>query len=76
MRILQEARKVSGLDVSDRIMVRWESGSEEFRHTMDEHADVIAGEILAVSFVKGLDPDADVTYVEELDLTYSLTQSQ
>ncbi|MHC8495719.1 MAG: isoleucine--tRNA ligase [Actinomycetes bacterium] len=76
VRILQEARKVSGLDVSDRIMVRWESGSEELRHTMDEHADVIAGEILAVSFVKGLDPDADVTYVEELDLTYSLTQSQ
>jgi isoleucyl-tRNA synthetase len=58
VRLIQEARKSSGLDVADRIAVRWAARDEEMAATLTEHAPLIAGEVLAVSFGPG-DPGAN-----------------
>jgi len=61
VRLIQEARKSSGLDVADRITVRWAARDEELAATLAEHAPLIAGEVLAVSFGPGDPVAADGT---------------
>jgi isoleucyl-tRNA synthetase len=63
VRLIQQARKTSGLDVSDRIVVRWTTANADLAAALAEHAALIAGEVLAVSFgpgdgPAGEDPDA------------------
>jgi isoleucyl-tRNA synthetase len=50
IRLVQEARKNDGLDVSDRIALRWAAGNPELAAALTEHAGLIAGEVLAVEF--------------------------
>ncbi|MBW1604017.1 isoleucine--tRNA ligase [Streptomyces sp. JJ66] len=47
IRLIQEARKNSGLDVADRIALRWESSDAEVAAALAEHAELIATEVLA-----------------------------
>ena len=53
VRLIQEARKASGLDVSDRIVVRWTAADDDLAAALEEHGPMIAGEVLAVSFGPG-----------------------
>ncbi len=53
VRRIQEARKQSGLDVSDRIELWWEADSPELTEAIVEHAGLIAAEVLAPSFAAG-----------------------
>jgi isoleucyl-tRNA synthetase len=53
VRAIQEARKQSGFDVSDRITVWWSSDDESILTTLDEHAALIATEVLATAFGEG-----------------------
>jgi isoleucyl-tRNA synthetase len=53
IRALQEARKTSGLDVSDRIRVMWEATEDDVAESVTEHATAIAEEVLAVEFEQG-----------------------
>jgi isoleucyl-tRNA synthetase len=48
VRLVQEARKSSGLDVSDRIALWW-TGEGTLAEALQEHADQWAGEVLATS---------------------------
>ena len=57
VRMLQEARKSSGLAVSDRIHVWWTTEDETVRQTLSEHGRTIAGEVLADAFVAGAGED-------------------
>jgi isoleucyl-tRNA synthetase len=50
VRLIQDARKSSGLAVSDRIVVRWAASDPDLAAAVAAHAAVIAGEVLAVSF--------------------------
>jgi isoleucyl-tRNA synthetase len=50
IRLIQEARKSDGLDVTDRIALRWSAGDAELAAALTEHAALIAGEVLAVEF--------------------------
>ncbi|MBA6435434.1 isoleucine--tRNA ligase [Streptomyces sp. GMR22] len=59
IRLIQEARKNSGLDVADRIALRWESADEELRRALVDHAELIADEVLATDFAAG---EADAAY--------------
>lgn len=52
IRVVQDARKSAGFDVSDRIVLRW-SANDEVSAAVTEHADLIAGEVLAVEVVPG-----------------------
>ncbi|WP_211255467.1 isoleucine--tRNA ligase [Actinocatenispora sera] len=53
IRLIQEARKSSGLQVSDRIAVRWDAAEAETADALTEHAALVADEVLAVDFAHG-----------------------
>jgi isoleucyl-tRNA synthetase len=52
VRALQESRKGLGLDVSDRIELWWEADGE-LAQAIEQHAGLIADEVLAVRFERG-----------------------
>ncbi|GAA2602632.1 isoleucine--tRNA ligase [Streptomyces tubercidicus] len=77
IRLIQEARKNSGLDVADRIALRWESTDEEVRTALADHAGLISDEVLATDFAPG---EADGAYGpaftdESLALTFRLRKA-
>jgi isoleucyl-tRNA synthetase len=76
IRAVQEARKSSGLEVTDRINLRW-SGSTSIAAAMAEHGDDVAAEVLSVTTVEGEmteDPTATTYRDDELGLQFSLTK--
>ena len=50
IRLVQDARKADGLEVSDRIALRWEAPDPELAAALTEHGQLIAGEVLATEF--------------------------
>jgi isoleucyl-tRNA synthetase len=50
VRLIQDARKTSGLDVADRIRVRWSASKPETREALSTHGGAIAEDVLAVEF--------------------------
>ncbi|MEU6170689.1 isoleucine--tRNA ligase [Streptantibioticus parmotrematis] len=74
IRLIQEARKNSGLDVADRIAVRWTASGDELAAALTEQGGLVAEEVLATDFASG---EADATYGEPfvdepLGLTFRL----
>ncbi|WP_028647767.1 isoleucine--tRNA ligase [Nocardiopsis sp. CNT312] len=63
VRMIQEARKRSGLEVSDRIHVWWSATDEAVGRALAEHGEAIAGEVLADAFVAG-EPGGDAYTVD------------
>ena len=57
VRLVQEARKKAGFDVSDRIRLQW-AADGTLAEALDEHADLVAGEVLAVEMARAT-PDGD-----------------
>ncbi|WP_130796944.1 isoleucine--tRNA ligase [Streptomyces otsuchiensis] len=53
IRLIQEARKNSGLDVSDRIAVRWRAEDPELAQALGDHQALVCSEVLAPEFVEG-----------------------
>ncbi|MDR1710452.1 MAG: isoleucine--tRNA ligase [Propionibacteriaceae bacterium] len=74
IRAVQEARKNSGFDVSDRITLAWHSDAAKTRAAIAGHAELIAGEVLAVSVTE--DASADTFAEEELGLTFSVARTR
>jgi isoleucyl-tRNA synthetase len=71
VRLVQDARKSDGLEVTDRIALRWSSASPEVTSALSAHADAIAAEVLAVDHGPGdgldggyehTDPDLALTF--------------
>ncbi|MFI6283639.1 isoleucine--tRNA ligase [Streptomyces sp. NPDC051018] len=58
IRLIQEARKNSGLDVADRIAVAWSSTDPSTVEALTEHAPLIADEVLATSFTRSAPDDS------------------
>ena len=50
IRLIQDARKADGLDVSDRISLWWQTANPELAAALAEHGRLIAGEVLAGEF--------------------------
>jgi isoleucyl-tRNA synthetase len=50
VRLVQDARKGDGLDVGDRILLRWSTGDPELTAALTEHGAMISGEVLAVDY--------------------------
>lgn len=78
IRLVQEARKNSGLDVADRIRLRWSTADPEVRQALTDHAGLIAEEVLATDFAAG-DADGAAGYGEPftdepLSLTFRLAR--
>ncbi|MEV8402807.1 isoleucine--tRNA ligase [Streptomyces niveus] len=77
IRLIQEARKNSGLDVADRIAVRWSSTTPETNSALSTHASLISDEVLAVDFTPA-PPDATFgpAFTDEgLSLTFHLRKA-
>ncbi|MEU3712472.1 isoleucine--tRNA ligase [Streptomyces catenulae] len=66
IRLIQEARKNSGLDVSDRIALRWETADGELRTALAEHAALISDEVLATAFTPEREAADDTAAYGEL----------
>ena len=50
IRLVQDARKNDGLDVTDRIALRWSASDPDLAAALTEHAALIAGEVLAAEY--------------------------
>jgi isoleucyl-tRNA synthetase len=71
IRQIQEARKASGLDVADRIALRYATGDDQTALALTEHAGLVADEVLATAFGPGEPgPDARVFTDESLGLRF------
>jgi isoleucyl-tRNA synthetase len=68
VRLVQDARKSDGLEVSDRISLRWATADAGLAAALTEHGSLIAGEVLAVSFAAGSSPDGAWFAHEDGDL--------
>jgi isoleucyl-tRNA synthetase len=73
IRLVQEARKNSGFDVSDRIALRWSAG-DETAAALTEHAGLVAGEVLATENVRVDESALTGTVVRDdgLDLAFTV----
>jgi isoleucyl-tRNA synthetase len=58
VRLVQDARKGDGLDVTDRIALRWSAADPDLATALNGCRDMIAGEVLAVEFGPGEGPGA------------------
>ena len=74
VRAIQEARKVSGLDVSDRIDIWWSTDDQELVRTWHEHGSEISREVLAITCVQETPPEGAHMVAVDLALTISLAR--
>ncbi len=73
IRQIQEARKASGLDVADRVRLRYVAGGETGA-ALAEHAGLVADEVLATDYAAGAPdwPDARAFTDDAIGLTFWL----
>ena len=57
IRLIQDARKSDGLDVTDRISLWWEASDPDLSAALTEHGPVITNEVLAISYQAGQPPE-------------------
>jgi isoleucyl-tRNA synthetase len=74
VRAIQEARKTAGLQITDRIVVRWSSEDPDIVAVFDVHGSEIAGEVLAVDIAvdTAAEPHADHAVASELPVDMSI----
>ncbi|MCD0481620.1 isoleucine--tRNA ligase [Streptacidiphilus sp. ASG 303] len=76
VRQVQEARKASGLEVADRIVLRWTATDAETAAALAEHAALVADEVLAVDFAEGVaDWESEPFTDEALGLSFRLRRA-
>ena len=72
VRLVQEARKNSGFDVSDRIVLTWQADGETAA-ALRENGQLVAEEVLAVEMPEA-EPTGSVVRDEDLGLAFSVTK--
>ena len=72
VRLVQEARKTSGFEVSDRITLRWQADGE-VAEALVEHQQQVADEVLATT-VERTEPTGDVREDADSGLRFSVTR--
>ncbi|HEU5333163.1 MAG TPA: isoleucine--tRNA ligase [Actinocrinis sp.] len=77
VRLIQEARKTGGLDVADRIALRWQAAKPETAEALRAHGSAIAQDVLAVEFAEAADIEpADASAADaELGLTVAFAKA-
>ena len=73
IRLIQDARRADGLDVSDRIALWWAAESPELSVALAEHGQFIADEVLATRFGPAEDRPADPGLAEHTAVDLGLT---
>ncbi len=76
VRMIQEARKSGGFDVSDRIALSWavldQDGTGELREAIDEHRELIAREVLASTIAEADSADGLEQSDPQLGLAFTV----
>jgi isoleucyl-tRNA synthetase len=67
VRLIQDSRKSAGLEISDRIALRWQASDPMVAEAMREHGELIAGEVLASAYAEGK-PEAGDHHAADADL--------
>ncbi len=78
VRVIQEARKSSGLEVADRITLEWHAVDAEAVAALREHADLVAAEVLATSVAEVSEApsgDGAAATDAELGLSFRITKA-
>ena len=77
VRLVQEARKAAGLDVSDRISLWWRAeGGAELAEAVREHTGLLGDEVLATAVTEGTPDRTDLTpHDDTLGLTFWLARA-
>ncbi|MGV9776716.1 isoleucine--tRNA ligase [Streptosporangium sp. NPDC003464] len=75
VRLLQEARKSTGLSISDRIDVWWSTADADLAEALRHQGGAVAGEVLAVTFTEGADSDLPTHHDADLGLTFQLRRT-
>jgi isoleucyl-tRNA synthetase len=77
VRLVQDARKASGLHVTDRIALRWaaDDPGSDVAEALREHADAVAGEVLATSWAEEPADGPGVRRDDELGLSFALRKA-
>jgi isoleucyl-tRNA synthetase len=71
IRLIQETRKNSGFDVSDRIALTW-AADGELRDAVLEHRELIAREVLATTMAEAESVDTLTVHDDELGFSFTL----
>jgi len=74
VRMVQEARKNSGFDVSDRITLRWHA-TGELAAALEEHEELVAREVLATTVERPETPDGLAHGDAELGVVFSVART-
>jgi isoleucyl-tRNA synthetase len=74
VRLIQDARKAAGLDVSDRIRITWASDDADMAAALEEHAAGVAAEVLALTFERG--PGVGAAQVDDPAVRVWLTRAE
>lgn len=76
IRLIQDARKSGGLNISDRIDMWWSATTDETHQAVVEHADAITGEVLANTLTEGVpDEEAHTVSSDEFGVTFWLRKA-
>lgn len=73
VRAIQEARKLAGLEITDRISLTWASNDPHMVALWATHGDVICGEVLGVSLTESTQP---LTHTVATDLPVQVSFSK
>jgi len=74
IRLIQEARKAAGLEVTDRIRLQW-SAPEPLAEALTAYAEMIADEVLAIEVVQERHPfQAASVHIEDVDLRLEVSR--
>ena len=76
VRVVQEARKTRGLEVSDRIALTWTAGRADVADAVRAHAGTIAEEVLAVSMTEGTVNGDAAAHSDDLALAVAITPTE
>ena len=78
IRLIQEARKYSGFEVSDRIRLRW-AATGDLAEALREHSDLISREVLSVATAEAgdlSDSAGDVaTFSDDIGLSFTVVRA-
>jgi isoleucyl-tRNA synthetase len=72
VRAIQDARKGSGLEVTDRIALEWHAADPEAVEALREHTELVAAEVLATTVTELADaPSGDGVTTTDADLGFT-----
>jgi len=75
IRLIQDARKSSGLAITDRIELWWTTSDAELAEALRGAADTVAGEVLANRVAEGTEPGLREFADDDLHLTFQLRKA-